>query len=61
MSGKRDIFFNYTGRSNKRLTSLKELNVLFCLAKPFIKAKQSCQTPVVPEWGYLLLAYVSKL
>lgn len=55
-------FFSITrGRSNKRLTSLKELNVLFCLSKPFITVKQSCQTPVVPEWGYLLLAYVSKL
>ena len=60
---KKKTFSNHKGWSNKRPTCLKELNVLFLwgLCKPFIKVKQSCQTPVVPAWGYLLLAYVSTL
>lgn len=61
--GKKKTFSNHKGWSNKRPTCLKELNVLFLwgLCKPFIKVKQSCRTPVVLAWGYLLLAYVSTL
>lgn len=56
-------FSNQKGWSNKRPACLKELNVLFLwgLCKPFIKVKQSCQTPVVPAWGYLPPDCVSTL